>query len=329
MRLGAVILRAFIVLATISVTIRAQSCTNPSVRREWRKLSDGDKQAYHAANLCLRSRPKQRYNENFVVTRLDDLTWTHVSLADQQVIHYVADFLPWHRMFVNEHEKMLREECGYTGPYAYWDWTIDADANAVPNSPIWDSVNGFGGNGVETGRSDPGFEKCVDGPYSNATLSVGAPPFSRDGTNMPHCLLREWNNGHRDSNGEWNVGSMSPSSYNSQAVARASSQTNYAAFLDELERRPHDAVIGGDMREFFAVNDPIFLLHHANVDRIWARWQGSDPARLNEYSGFNDIRSTQRASIDDLMPMLNLLDQRPRVRDYMNTRAGSLCYVYE
>ncbi|KAL0570309.1 hypothetical protein V5O48_011660 [Marasmius crinis-equi] len=227
---------------------------------------------------------------------------------------------------------MLREECGYGGPYPYWDWTIDADANAVPTSPIWDSRTGFGGNGVETGRSEAGYQKCVtDGPYSDLTLTIGAPPFAR-GPNMPHCLLREWNNGQRDSNGEWVVGRMNPALYGSEAVAQATSRSTYRDFSAALEGGPHSAVhnvISGDMSNFFAPNDPMFFMHHANIDRIWAQWQGNNAARLNDYSGFNDARRTQPASIDDALPVLNLIDARPRVRDYMNTRAGNMCYVYQ
>ena len=31
--------------------------------------------------------------------------------------------------------------------------------------------------------------------------------------------------------------------------------------------------IGGHMGGAYSPNDPIFWLHHANVDRIWAQWQ--------------------------------------------------------
>ena len=98
-------------------------------------------------------------------------------------------------MLVDEHEKLLRNECGYTGPYPYWDWTIDADANTVPTSPVWDPVTGFGGNGANTGNSTKGFQKCVtNGPYANVTLHIGTSDiFSNE--DIPHCLVRDWNNG--------------------------------------------------------------------------------------------------------------------------------------
>jgi tyrosinase len=37
--------------------------------------------------------------------------------------------------------------------------------------------------------------------------------------------------------------------------------------------------VGGDMASGGApVNDPVFFLHHANVDRLWAEWQAANIA---------------------------------------------------
>jgi len=40
--------------------------------------------------------------------------------------------------------------------------------------------------------------------------------------------------------------------------------------------RIHNSVhvwVGGDMSLSSSPNDPVFFLHHCNVDRIWAAWQ--------------------------------------------------------
>ncbi len=39
----------------------------------------------------------------------------------------------------------------------------------------------------------------------------------------------------------------------------------------------HNAV-GGDMADKSSPTDPLFWLHHANIDRIWAKWQTSHNA---------------------------------------------------
>src|SRR5262249_11460120 len=53
----------------------------------------------------------------------------------------------------------------------------------------------------------------------------------------------------------------------------------------ELETRPHDGVhgfVGGLMNSAeTAAQDPIFWLHHANVDRLWTVWLSMGGGRKN------------------------------------------------
>lgn len=76
-------------------------------------------------------------------------------------------------------------------------------------------------------------------------------------------------------------------------------------------------------------NEPLFFLHHANVDRAWAKWQGRNETRLSDYTGMRVTPSeTVDAKITDKMPVLYLADKEPIVKDYMDTQAGPLCYTY-
>ena len=56
---------------------------------------------------------------------------------------------------------------------------------------------------------------------------------------------------------------------------------DYYIFSRELEFGPHGAGhnwIGGDMANvMISPNDPVFWFHHAQVDRIWAKWQQINP----------------------------------------------------
>jgi tyrosinase len=73
-------------------------------------------------------------------------------------------------------------------------------------------------------------------------------------------------------------------------LSRVENQRQFAVFSNRLENGPHGGVhvaIGGHMSAFLSPLDPIFYLHHCNVDRIWARWNTrfanpSDNAWLNE-----------------------------------------------
>lgn len=63
------------------------------------------------------------------------------------------------------------------------------------------------------------------------------------------------------------------------------------AFEPSLESSPHNPVhniIGGIMATMQSPTDPIFWLHHANIDRLWSAWVAADngrimPARTDPY----------------------------------------------
>jgi tyrosinase len=270
------------------------ACTTPAVRKEWRELTDAEKAEYLRAAVCLRQLPKAKYaNIDAARTRLDDLVYTHFALNTE--IHFVANFLPWHRWYVQLHEDLMRSECGFTGTQPYWDWTIDADAKNVLNSPVFDPVTGFGGNGKLTGSSEPGFERCVvDGPFANTNLTLGMGlPYSPEHFDRLHCFTRGFNGGEGiDANGELIIGDMQAGAYNSGVMNIIYAFHTFASMGSMLEGLPHaqsscflypthhrttltqiivHSVIFGDMGPATSPNEPLFFLHHGNVDRVWAK----------------------------------------------------------
>lgn len=79
---------------------------------------------------------------------------------------YVGQFLPWHRYYVRMHELALQNLCNYKGSHPYWDELTDLTNGNVAESPIFDPVTGFGGNGT-------GTNSCVpNGPFKNITLHM-------------------------------------------------------------------------------------------------------------------------------------------------------------
>jgi hypothetical protein len=53
--------------------------------------------------------------------------------------------------------------------------------------------------------------------------------------------------------------------------------------------------IGGDMLSMTSPNDPIFFLHHSNVDRIWAKWQLEHPDQT--YPPHGSIKDTKTGKL--------------------------------
>ena len=76
------------------------------------------------------------------------------------------------------------------------------------------------------------------------------------------------------------------------------SPTGSLGFCPRLDQNPHfftHIAIGGDMADFATVGgDPLFYLHHCNLDRIWESWNRlgnsnpTDPKYLNRKFAFAD-----------------------------------------
>jgi tyrosinase len=76
--------------------------------------------------------------------------------------------------------------------------------------------------------------------------------------------------------------------------------------------------------------EPLFFLHHAQVDRLWWLWQQQDPARLSVYNGeawHLGETGSREVSLDDKLLMGGIEDD-VTVRDVIDTQGGRLCYTY-
>ncbi|RKK11864.1 hypothetical protein BFJ66_g5457 [Fusarium oxysporum f. sp. cepae] len=144
-----------LVLPVPAISSSNGTCTPETIqtRIEWANMAYADKESYLKAVHFLMQLPAQT-GINGSVTRFDDMNAMHQVQA--KIIHLVAQFLPFHRLYLYVYEQLLREECGYKGPTPWWDETCDA--GNFMGSPLLDPHTGFGGNGT-----DP--DGCViDGP---------------------------------------------------------------------------------------------------------------------------------------------------------------------
>ncbi len=238
--------------------------SSPFVRREVRSLPPGDQtlQAYAEAIRVMRERPDD-----------DPTSWSYqaaihgtyaeppLPLSDQ-CKHGTWYFLAWHRMFLYYFERIVREAVRQNGGPE--DWAI----------PYWN----YGLNGVNASLPDQ---------FRDPTSSDGSPNQLYVEERAPGI----------------NGGALLPETATSDAVALARPQfvgvaefgggvTNpsqqFWSQTGRIEQTPHNVVhslVGGaggwmaDPNE--AAKDPIFWLHHANIDRIWAVWNGegkTDPS---------------------------------------------------
>src|SRR6478752_3063850 len=212
-------------------------------------------------------------------------------------------FLPWHRMYLFNFEAILRS-------------MLPAAARATFALPFWDYSSGAPGNALP-----PAFR--------TATLP--------DGTPNPLFVSRR--------NPSVNSGDPMPSLVTSNSVALGETrftaaglggdpgfggpQTGFAhqgPAFGQLEAQPHGPVhvhIGGAsglMRNpDTAALDPIFWLHHCNIDRLWEVWNiggGRNPKVKTWLDRTFKLRNAAGASVT--MTARGVLDT-----------VGQLDYTYE
>jgi tyrosinase len=223
---------------------------------------------------------------------------------------------------------------------SYWDWTLDvAD---VPASPIFDPEYGFGGNGGDkTETSDDAHMKTwrclVDGPFKDLRPAYVLTEYA------PHCLSRDFFDGQN------RPGTMRTSGYTPKIINGILGEEKFVDFELRLENVPHGSIhsaVGGqmgDMGPSSSPNEPLFFLHHAQIDRLWWLWQQENPSvRNSEYEGVRELGPGARgrplqpgeeapvdipASIDDILPFMRLADDVP-VSALMTTENDLMCYTY-
>ena len=215
--------------------------------------------------------------------------------------------------------------------FRYWDWTLDWEDLSL--SPVWSGELGFGGNGNKTARKSVGYGHCVtDGRFANLLISY----FGTE--NRTHCLSRGFNK-------KW----QKAEHVRPGTVKDILHEPTYASFNLALEYRSHNAIpsfIRGDFFKVTAPNgmtysyfspsrltsdyylDPIFFLHHVQLDRLWWTWQQRDPVnRLTEYMGVAGDGSFGKALPSDKL-YLGRLGPVASVSDILSTESSVLCYKY-
>ncbi|KAJ4347254.1 uncharacterized protein N0V89_011194 [Didymosphaeria variabile] len=199
----------------------------------------------------------------------------------------------------------------------YWDWS--QDWKNMPLAPVWDVEGGFGGDGQRDTPITVGEGRCVsDGPFAN----VEAQYFGDEA--KPHCLSRGFaSDAHIERIGE-------PISPDALEELRERS-TTFAEYAPELEHRAHIFMrdgVRGDFRAYTGPYDPVFFLHHVNIDRLWALWQTSATGGDIAYGGpRHDTAGASAATVDDVLNIGNLLPSVP-VSAVIHTSNGFLCYQY-
>jgi len=189
--------------------------------------------------------------------------------------HGAAAFGPWHRYFLLRLEQRLQ---GYVPGVmlAYWDWT-----DPLPDVMVA-SFMGPNGNGADWEISQGYFAATTPGSGGNATPLPPWWPAGLSGWTVP-AAWGEFSGPLRRSVGNT---VLPPSA----SIRNALEKADYATFRPALESGTgvvppstmhasihawfNDNGANAQIRNALSAGlDPLFYLHHANVDRLWAMWQ--------------------------------------------------------
>ncbi|PUU77285.1 hypothetical protein B9Z19DRAFT_1101943 [Tuber borchii] len=272
-----------------------------------RTLQPDEKKSYIDAVLCLQGLPAALSSTiPGAVSRFNNFI---------EKVHLNGQFLPWHRYFTAVFEDSLRIHCGYAGGQPYWDWTLDIKpGQAFANSPVFSLTDGFGGNGPYIPCAEQPYNLfclangtgggCVsDSPFKNAVLHLGP---GRNIESNNHCLTR-------------NFHPQFPARWLSEAeVNRTMAEGSYGRFWRHLEGMFEVERMGLHGAGHLGIGDLLFYLHHANLDRLWWKWQEQNPQpRLKEVSG----PVSQKQGAGNIAGKVN-------IADVMHIKQKALCYDY-
>src|SRR4051794_32404013 len=160
-------------------------------------------------------------------------------------------FVSWHRMYLYYFERIVRAQVianGGSPPWALPHWNYDGGSrhNTIPTGFPHPTLTGGGPNALYVADRAAGINAGAGLPASITTSSF--------------ALSRPTFTGGSEIGG----GISSPMNHFFSGTGR-------------LEQTPHNDVhvaMGGLMGDpSTAAEDPIFWLHHANIDRLWWLWQ--------------------------------------------------------
>jgi hypothetical protein len=195
----------------------------------------------------------------------DTPTTTEEMQSWNQCEHGSFYFLSWHRMYLYFFDRILRAAAADPNlVLPYWDWT-DPAQRMLPLP----------------------FRQPADSSNSLYIAAPGRPVGLDDGT-------FSLSSGAVDDSGAFaDVGFETGGSLANGFGGGPAAPMQFNGATGDLEMQPHNVVhsdLGGLMGVVdTAAQDPIFWLHHANIDRLWNHWiqQGGGRADPNDAAWLN------------------------------------------
>ncbi|MDT7830652.1 tyrosinase family protein [Pricia sp. S334] len=310
-----------------------------NVRKNVSEMSPTEKTAFVNAVLALKDdtdspRPPAA-DAAGALNRYDVYVWVHSLVMDGA--HKGPAFTPWHREFLRQFELELQSVSGDpTMTIPYWD-SVEARIPSDAGYPF--TTNLMGGMGTGTDN------RVMTGQFAESagwTLNVrtgASTGITRDNTSYLRRRTGQ-NPAQLPERAELNAALVhsdydalnEEGSYAEGNANRANGSEIALSFRKILEYANHNGPhewIGGNMMPSTSPNDPVFYLHHSNIDKVWAVWQQRTNGGVSNYL---PTSGTADHSLNSVMSMLEssffLFPVRNRPADVLNHKVD-LGYMYD
>jgi len=217
----------------------------PSIRKNVKDLTQDEKQRYLAALKHLKETKRQLPSgKHAPVTIFEEYAVIHRSImmlilkdgTKQPIGHNGASFVSWHRAYLKNFEEDL-QNFDHTVSLIYWDWTDSDSTKALLSDDF-------------LGASHPG---PISGPLQGWKTALDNTLLTRE-PGDPEDLVNH-------TSGVYDL------------IKRDLEFEQFAKGLESFHNFVH-VWSGGHMQNVgTAANDPIFYIHHTNVDRLFSLYQ--------------------------------------------------------
>jgi tyrosinase len=249
-----------------------------AIRKNQSTLTDDEKKQFVDAILALKQSPSMLHSGAKNYSRYDDYVELHIksmmAMPDGWA-HRGPAFFPWHRVLLLQFERDLQRAVNNPNlGIPYWDWV------ATPAFPAF-----LGGDG----NADKEYE-VTDGPFTRDTWTFNVVDSPGDVT----YLQRRFGWGGLDKNDQPVEMTLPDVAAQDTALGipwydnvpwdfTSPTASSFRQSAELLHNRVHRWVggfwlsdgnlMGGTMLQMSSPNDPVFWLHHCNLDRLWSAWQ--------------------------------------------------------